>query len=448
MNRSRDSRPASPPPRSSCWAPRAPPGGRQQRHHHRVRGQGLRGHVGRGPRRHGRAGRGRAEGRRAQRHRAPAGLGQLRRHHQGVRRQVRHQGQLRAQPDAAVQDEINAANRLKGQSTAPDVFDLGQPWPWPTRPCSRPTRWPRSPTCPTRSRTPNGAWVNDYGGYMSIGYDSVKVPDITSVADLLKPAFKGKVALNGDPTQAGAAFAGVHDGLHRATAARRRHRQGRRLLQASSRTPATSSRSTRRRRRSSPARPRSSSTGTTSTPPPRRSCRRGRSSCPRSAVVAGYYFQAINKDAPHPAAARLWQEFLYSDEGQNLWLKGGARPVRADAMAEAGTLDPAPLRALPKVTGPRWSLPTADAEGRQGYLADHWSQVISGGCHCRDEAGAGGGRQVRRRRGRPRGRLGDWLPSSPFFVFVAVFLHGPDPRRRRRRVPGRTAGSPWATCAR
>ena len=51
----------------------------------------------------------------------------------------------------------------------------------------------------------------------------------------------------------------------------------------------------------------------------------------------GYYFQAINKDAPHPAAARLWQEFLYSDEGQNLWLKGGARPVRADAMVKAGT---------------------------------------------------------------------------------------------------------------
>jgi putative spermidine/putrescine transport system substrate-binding protein len=26
---------------------------------------------------------------------------------------------------------------------------------------------------------------------------------------------------------------------------------------------------------------------------------------PPTAAVAGYYFQAINKDAPHPAAARL-----------------------------------------------------------------------------------------------------------------------------------------------
>ncbi len=53
---------------------------------------------------------------------------------------------------------------------------------------------------------------------------------------------------------------------------------------------------------------------------------------PHNAAVAGYYFQAINKDAPHPAAARLWQEFLYSDQGQNLYLAGGARPVRADSM--------------------------------------------------------------------------------------------------------------------
>ena len=32
-------------------------------------------------------------------------------------------------------------------------------------------------TSRTGTRTPNGAWVNDYGGYMSIGYDTAKVPD-------------------------------------------------------------------------------------------------------------------------------------------------------------------------------------------------------------------------------------------------------------------------------
>ena len=51
---------------------------------------------------------------------------------------------------------------------------------------------------------------------------------------------------------------------------------------------------------------------------------------PADGLFADYYTQAINKNAPHPAAARLWQEFLYSDEGQNLWLAGKARPVRLD----------------------------------------------------------------------------------------------------------------------
>ena len=44
---------------------------------------------------------------------------------------------------------------------------------------------------------------------MSIGYDSAKVPEITGVNDLLRPEFKGKVALNGDPTTASAAANGV-----------------------------------------------------------------------------------------------------------------------------------------------------------------------------------------------------------------------------------------------
>ena len=59
---------------------------------------------------------------------------------------------------------------------------------------------------------------------------------------------------------------------------------------------------------------------------------------PPNAAVAGYYYQAINKDAPHPAAARLWQEFLYSDEGQNLFAVG-RRPAGARRPDGAGGHD-------------------------------------------------------------------------------------------------------------
>ena len=55
---------------------------------------------------------------------------------------------------------------------------------------------------------------------------------------------------------------------------------------------------------------------------------------PKSSVFAGVYVQAISAYAPHPNAARLWMEFLYSDEGQLLWLKGYPHPVRYDDLVK------------------------------------------------------------------------------------------------------------------
>ncbi len=100
---------------------------------------------------------------------------------------------------------------------------------------------------------------------------------------------------------------------------------------------------------------------------------------PPNALLGGYYAQAINKDAPHPAAARLWQEFLFSDEGQNLWLKGGARPVRLEAMIEAGTADAAAQEALPKLgagSEPVF-LTEEQATKAKEVLATEWAKAIS-----------------------------------------------------------------------
>ena len=98
---------------------------------------------------------------------------------------------------------------------------------------------------------------------------------------------------------------------------------------------------------------------------------------PSNATIGGYYAQAINKQAPHPASARLWEEYLYSDAGQNLWLKGGARPVRQAAMDKGGTLDKAAASALPPVTGTP-QFPTQDQLTAAGaYVAAHWSAAVS-----------------------------------------------------------------------
>jgi len=68
---------------------------------------------------------------------------------------------------------------------------------------------------------------------------------------------------------------------------------------------------------------------------------------PKSGVVAGVYVQGISAYAPHPNAAKLWMEYLYSDEGQNIWLKGYCHPIRFNDMAERGVIPQELLDKLP-----------------------------------------------------------------------------------------------------
>ena len=261
------------------------------------------------------------------------------------------------QPDGASQDEINAANDLAGTDKAPDVFDLGQSVALANTDMFAPYQVETWDDIPDEFKDADGAWVNDYGGYMSIGYDSAKVPDVTSLQDLLGPEFKGAVALNGDPTQAGAAFSGV---MMAAIA-----NGG----SADDIAPGVDFFSDLKKAGNFlPVDPDSGTIESGATPvvidwdylgaAAAANVDTWKTVVPEEAVVAGYYFQAINADAPHPAAARLWQEFLYSDEGQNLWLKGGARPVRGDAMAEAGTIDEELWGACPRWAASRSSRPT------------------------------------------------------------------------------------------
>jgi putative spermidine/putrescine transport system substrate-binding protein len=97
---------------------------------------------------------------------------------------------------------------------------------------------------------------------------------------------------------------------------------------------------------------------------------------PEGAVVGAFYVQAISKDAPHPAAARLWQEFLYSDEGQNIWLQGFARPVRLDAMVAAGTVDKEAVANLPEVNGTPVFLTQEQLAKQQQYLLENWEKAV------------------------------------------------------------------------
>ncbi|WP_250035030.1 ABC transporter substrate-binding protein [Paractinoplanes maris] len=280
-----------------------------------------------------------------------------------------------AQPDGSSQDEINAANQLKGQGGAPDVFDLGATVATANVAMFAPYKVEKHAEIPEDLKDPGGAWTNDYGGYMSVGYDSAKVPAPTSLADLLKPEYKGKVALNGDPTQAGSAFGAVQAASLGNGGTVEDIKPGvdyfGKLKKAGNLLPVD---------------PDSASIQSGQTPvvfdwdylnaAEATKLKTWKTFVPSGAVLGSYYVQAINKDAPHPAAARLWQEFLYSDEGQNLWLKGGARPVRAEAMEKAGTIDKAAFAALPKIDGEPVIPTEAQNTKAKEILASDWAKAI------------------------------------------------------------------------
>jgi putative spermidine/putrescine transport system substrate-binding protein len=280
-----------------------------------------------------------------------------------------------AQPGASSQEEINAAQQQKGRSTAPDVFDLGQSVALANTDMFAPYKVEHFAEISDSFKDPDGRWVNDYGGYMSIGYDSAKVGAIAGVDDLLKPELKGKVALNGDPTQAGAAFSGVMmvavaqggspDDIAPGVEFFRKLNQAGNFLPVDP-TPAT--------------------IASGQTPvvidwdylnvAQAKKVPTWKVVIPHNAAVAGYYFQAINKDAPHPAAARLWQEFLYSDQGQNLYLAGGARPVRADSMVTKGSIDRATYGTLPPVDGAATFVSVEQNTKATEYLKANWAKAI------------------------------------------------------------------------
>jgi len=281
-----------------------------------------------------------------------------------------------ANPDGSSQDEVNAVKQLGSTSRAPDVLDVGMAVALANTDLFAPYKVQTWDDILTSQKEPTGLWFQDYGGFMSIGYDSAKVPEIKNFSDLEGAAFKGKVALNGNPKQANAALNGVMmanlavggtiddvskgvDWFHKL-----------KTLGNFSKTQATTA---------------TVKNGTTPvvfdwdylSAAHGKDVPTWKVFVPSNAILGGYYAQAISKSAPHPAAARLWEEYLYSNEGQNLWLKGLARPVRQAAMEKAGTIDAAAAAKLPPVNGTPQFMSADQATAAKNYVVAHWDAAIA-----------------------------------------------------------------------
>ncbi|MGO8695844.1 MAG: ABC transporter substrate-binding protein [Rectinemataceae bacterium] len=289
-------------------------------------------------------------------------------------------------PDGSSAEEVEAIKANKGNMgpQAPDVIDVGLSFgPDAVKQgLLAPYKVQTWNTIPNNVKDSKGYWYGDYYGALAFEVNSDIVKDVPADwSDLLKPEYKGQVALSGDPRISNQAYMTV------VAAA---------LSQGGSLTNITPGlKFFDKLNKAGNFVPLIAVTGTVAsgeTPitvvwdynaladkdklagNPNISV-----VVPATGVVAGIYIQGISAYAPHPNAARLWEEYLYSDEGQLIWLKGYGHPIRFNDLAKRGVV-PADLAAkLPpsaayaKVVFP--SLKDQQIEAKA--IAEGWDKVVN-----------------------------------------------------------------------
>ena len=254
-------------------------------------------------------------------------------------------------PDASSAVENQTVRSLKGDSRAPDVLDVGPSFAIAGANEGLYAKYFNRffGTVPRAMKDGRGFWVGDYWGVISFGVNRAVVSNVPKTwNDLLKPEYKNRVALNGSPLTSGSAVAGVYSAALANGGSLSDIGPGidffARLKSAGNFIPVQ-------------ATPQTIASGQTPIvidwdylnlayvkefPAARIAV-----TIPTNGVYGAYYCQAINATAPHPYAGRLWQEFLYSDAGQLLWLKGFSHPARFTDMARRKVVPKALVDALP-----------------------------------------------------------------------------------------------------
>jgi putative spermidine/putrescine transport system substrate-binding protein len=290
-------------------------------------------------------------------------------------------------PDGGSGDEVEAikANKDNKGPQAPDVIDVGLSF-GPSAKADgllAPYKVSTWATIPDSAKDADGYWTGDYYGVLTfaVNADIVKTAP-ADWSDLLKPDLKASVALAGDPrvsNQATTAVyaAGLGDGSVDATKA------------------ATAGLAffadLNKKGNFVPVIGKAASIAQGSTPVlvawdynalAWRDSLKGNPKVdvivPKSGVVAGVYVQAISAYAPHPNAAKLWLEHLYSDEGQLGWLKGYCHPIRFNDLVETKKVPADLLAALPPAEGyAKAKFPTlAEQAAAKDVIAKQWDTVV------------------------------------------------------------------------
>jgi putative spermidine/putrescine transport system substrate-binding protein len=263
-------------------------------------------------------------------------------------------------PNAGSGDEVEAirANKDNPGPQAPDVIDVGLAFGPEAKDegliqAYKVATWD---TIPDDAKDAEGFWYGDYYGVLAFEVNTAAVDNVPADwADLLKPEYASQVALAGDPLASNQAIQSVYaaalangGSLDDAAPGLEFFKE---LVDAGNFVPVI-------------AKPGTIASG--ETPITMRwtynaLANRDSSAAsggpeievvvPANGRFAGVYVQAISAYAPHPNAAKLWMEYLYSDEGQNLWLSGYCHPIRYQNLVETNAVPQDQLDKLPDVEG-------------------------------------------------------------------------------------------------
>ncbi len=254
-------------------------------------------------------------------------------------------------PDGSSAQENQAVRSLKGDPRAPDVLDVSPPFAIDGANEGLYTKYYTTNfrTVPRSMKDGRGFWVGDYWGVISIGANQNIVKNVPKTfAALLKPEYKNQVALNGSPLTSGSARAGVFAAALANGGSLSNVQPGidffAKLKQVGNFIPVQGT-------------PQTVASGQTPIVidwdylniayGPEFPAAKWVTNIPSDGIYGAHYCQSINANGPHPWAARLWQEFLYSDQGQLLWLKGYSHPARFNDMVARKVVPAALIKALP-----------------------------------------------------------------------------------------------------
>ena len=236
----------------------------------------------------------------------------------------------------------------------------------------------------TSLKDPNGNWCTEYWGAQAfiINTDKVSTPP-TSFQDLLNPAYKNMVGIDGDPRQANDAFLAVFSATLANGGSLDNIQPGidffAKLQKAGNFTAARSNIA-------------NITTGEVAIAVMWdylglgfRDQLAGKPNLkvviPSDGSIAGPYVSIVNKTSPHPYAARLWIEYIFSDEGQLFYLTGYAHPARYQKLVAAGKV-PANLAAkLPpaeQYAKVKFVTDTSQLDKASALVAQNWGPQVLG----------------------------------------------------------------------